>query len=95
MCIKAMCVGLLLILAGCSTIEKPTGKPLRSLCVLDFQNQMCWTNKETNEGVPFLILADQTSKCFNNEGACTFAIDGLDLARVQKQLLKCTSKDGR
>lgn len=69
---------------GCAT-----GAPAKSICILDFNTQMCWTNKETNEGFSFQDMLKQQEMCMSAAGAnvpCWYGIDSLDLQRIHERL---------
>lgn len=67
-------------LISCST-TKGTSGPVRSLCILDFEADMCWFDKVHDRGLTFADM----SKC-DEGGACWFAIDEKDLERIFRSL---------
>lgn len=73
-----------LLLSGCGTSPKVSGQPLSSLCLMDFESQMCWYDKEKGFGYTFEYL---NNSC-KNGGPCWFALDEYDLTRIHKALNK-------
>jgi hypothetical protein len=65
-------------------VSAPKGKPLASLCILDFEARKCWTNKVMDQGFAF---EDMGSWC-EMDKRCWFALDENDLTRIQRGLNK-------
>jgi hypothetical protein len=72
-----------------SLLPKSDGKPLESLCVLDFEKQMCWVDEKNSNGFPFSEMAERQRACrILTDTQCWFGIDTKDLSRIQKTLNK-------
>lgn len=66
-----------------------TGEPVRSLCELDFEKQMCWYDQEESDGVSFKDMRVQQLECrIKPNGNCLYSIDTYDLTRTIKALKK-------
>lgn len=77
---------LALLLASCAS---PGGAPLTSLCQMDYEVEMCWTDKIHAEGVTFEEMRAQQKKCIKEEGEnvpCWYGIDTVDLQRIHSRL---------
>lgn len=70
--------------------QKLDGKPLESLCILDFEAKMCWTDKASHEGFDFVQMQERQKDC-GGIAPCWNAIDDVDLSRIHKKL---NSMDG-
>jgi hypothetical protein len=75
---------LICFISGCAT-----GEPVRSLCELDFERQMCWYDQEEHEGISFKDMRVQQLECrIKPNGNCLYSIDSYDLTRTIKALKK-------
>lgn len=68
---------LALSLSNCATHQ---GKPLSSLCILDFKDKMCWVDKSHGEGYSFKELAESEISYFG--------LNQFDLERIHATLNK-------
>lgn len=73
----------LILAASCSLAPKKTGEPLKSLCILDFEEKKCWISR------PKRIYRDfkDMNECHFG-GECFFGIEENDLKRIQDALNK-------
>lgn len=72
--------------ASCSTAPE-----LKSVCLMDFQSKMCWTNKESSRGITFAEMEQQQAMCseVNSNTPCWMAIDTDDTKTVSDALNSC------
>ncbi len=69
-------------LSGCTTIKK-SGEPLKSLCLMDYDSKMCWTNKSEKKGMTFDEMKKQHDACLKNpEVPCWYGVNSNDLKRL-------------
>lgn len=89
-----MLVVLLLNSVSCSTTKKKgEGKPLDT-CILDFSENFCWVNKETREGISFMLLAEKQQAQEGHVGPpAFFLVNGIDMVRIHKTLNRCQQMD--
>lgn len=73
----------LILVASCSAVPKKTGEPLKSLCILDFEERKCWISRP--KGI-YRDFDDMKDCPFGGE--CFFAIEENDLKRIQNALNK-------
>lgn len=71
----------LILVTGCIS------RPVKSLCIMDFQDQMCWVDKENHQGFSFPEMWEQQSRCQTHEQIpCWYGIDSADLTRIMDSL---------
>lgn len=76
-----------LLVIICLVLSSCVSKPIRSLCIMDFENQMCWTDEPTKEGLTFEQMSIQQLECYVNQTVpCWYSITGSDLTSVVDSL---------
>lgn len=64
-------------LISCASI--PHGKPISSLCILDFEARMCWVDKAHGQGFTFEDMTKEDSVSW-------FGLNQFDLERIHDKL---------
>jgi len=76
-------VGFMFVETGCTTISKGNGAPLKSICLMDYDANKCWTSKSKGEGYDFETMKQNTEACLeNSEQSCWYGINSADLKRL-------------
>lgn len=77
----ALAVSTLFWLGGCATAVK-SGAPITTLCILDFEKEMCWVNKGEGKGFTFKAIRESQITCYQGKNECWYAVDGSGLRRL-------------
>lgn len=86
-------LALLLLLAAC-THQAPQEKyGLPSLCILDFEKQMCWVSVEKNIGFTFEQMKAAQKECLSSDKPCWMSLDTDDLKKILRQLNACSYRE--
>lgn len=76
-----------LLVIICLVLSSCVSKPIRSLCIMDFENQMCWTDQQTGDGISFREMSVQQLECsVLPNGNCWYGIDSFDLLNIYESL---------
>lgn len=76
------------LFTGCKDQD---GEEIKSLCIPNFVDKVCWFNKKEGIGLTFDQLALQQIECKkeNTNIACYYMIDGHDIKRIADKLSEC------
>jgi hypothetical protein len=69
---------------ACST-TKVKREPITSLCIFDFEAQMCWIQKP-DKGFSFEELKLKQKGCITGDEPCFYGLNGVDLATLFRAL---------
>src|SRR6188508_1157589 len=70
-----------------SCAHRKLGRPLESLCILDFDKKMCWVDEKAGVGVSFADMDKNQKACKEDPiEICWFAMDSWDLTRMHQKL---------
>ncbi len=78
----ALAASALFWISGCTTASKGNGAPIATLCILDFEKEMCWVNKGEGKGFTFKAIRESQITCYQGKNECWYAVDGSGLRRL-------------